>query len=151
MPGLFSAPLLAAMALACIGSPAIGQSRPLAVDDIVRLEAFGRAALSPDGHWLIYEKRGAYDAAPRFDYGPRSTWAIMDLWLVDLRQSNPSQRLLPDEPPGLLRGSWSPSATGSSFIDSVTIGFGSRGGHDGGPVLALDRSHTRDAIDGGGV
>lgn len=109
MPGLFLRLCWAAMALACIGSPAISQPRPLAVDDIVRLEAFGRAALSPDGHWLVYEKRGAYDAAPRFDYGPRSTWAIMDLWLVDLRQSGPPQRLLPDEPPGLLRGSWSPS------------------------------------------
>lgn len=108
----------AIIALACLTSPAWSQSatpadspsRPLAVDDIVGLESFGRAAIAPSCAWAVYERRGPYDSAPRFDFGPRSQWAIMDLWLVDLAgPARPAERLLPGEPPGLLRGAWSPS------------------------------------------
>lgn len=102
----------AVMALACLASSSFAQSRPLQVDDIVTLEGFGRASIAPDGAWAVYEKRGAYDTTPRFDFGGRSTWAITDLWLVDLtRPAALPERLLPNEPVGLLRGAWSPSGT----------------------------------------
>lgn len=104
--------VLAVLALAWGASSSFAQSRPIQVDDIVTLEGFGRASIAPDGAWAVYEKRGAYDTAPRFDFGGRSTWAITDLWLVDLkRPAAPPRRLLPNEPVGLLRGAWSPSGT----------------------------------------
>ena len=110
MSGLILRLVWAVIALACLTSPATGQTRPLAVDDIVGLESFGRAAIAPNGRWAVYEKRGAYDSAPRFDLGRRSQWAIMDLHLVDLaRPGSPVERLLPREGLGLLRGAWSPS------------------------------------------
>lgn len=87
-----------------------GPSRSLAVNDITRLESFGRGAVSPDGRWAVYEKRGAYDSIPRFEYEWRSTWTVMDLWLVDIH--NPAaapQQLIPGEGPGLQRVAWSPS------------------------------------------
>lgn len=110
MPGLIPRLAWAVIALAFLTSPAAAQTRPLAVDDIVRLESFGRASIAPNGRWAVYEKRGPYDSAPRFDLGPRSQWAIMDLRLVDLtRPGSPPERLLPQEGLGLLRGAWSPS------------------------------------------
>lgn len=110
MSGLIPRLAWAVIALACLTSPAAAQTRPLAVDDIVRLESFGRASIAPNGRWAVYEKRGPYDSAPRFDLGPRSQWAIMDLRLVDLtRPGSPPERLLPQEGLGLLRGAWSPS------------------------------------------
>ena len=82
---------------------------PLTVDDLLGLEAFGRADISPDGRWAIYEKRAGYNTLSQVDLGGRSTWAIMDLWLVDLAEPEaPPQRLLPDEGLGLLRLAWSP-------------------------------------------
>lgn len=102
--------MLAVMGFACAASSALGQTRPLQIDDVVKLEGFGRASISPGGRWAVYEKRGAYDTTPRFDYGGRSTWAITDLWRVDLKDpARRPRRLLPAEPVGLLRGAWSPS------------------------------------------
>ncbi|WP_421729105.1 alpha/beta hydrolase family protein [Brevundimonas sp.] len=104
-------PVMAAvLVLAWFSGEAGAQTRPLSVEDIVSTEAFGRASLSPDGRWALYERRGAYDTAPRFDRGPRSQWAITDLRVVDLEAATAaSERLLPGEPPGLIRGDWSPS------------------------------------------
>ncbi len=98
------------LTLVCLATPVFPQDRGITVEDVVGLEAFGRAAISPDGRWAIYEKRGRYDSATRFDLGQRASWTITDLWLVDLRRPNAApERLLPGEGPGLLRGSWSPS------------------------------------------
>jgi dipeptidyl aminopeptidase/acylaminoacyl peptidase len=107
--------LLGAMiAAACLGTPGRAETpaagRPLALEDITALEAFGRGAISPDGRWAVYEKRGPYDAIPRFEFEWRSTWAAMDLWLADLRRPDaPPVRLAPGEGPGLQRVAWSPS------------------------------------------
>lgn len=103
----------AMMALAFLASGARAQTgtpRALTVDDIVSSEAFGRASISPDERWAIYEKRGPYDTAPRFDLGPRSQWRTTDLWLVDLKDPGAAPvRLAPGQGPGLLRGPWSPT------------------------------------------
>lgn len=111
----------AVIAAACLFTSASAQSpvtggappsRPLAVADLTALAAFGRGSLSPDGRWAVYEKRGAYDTIPRFEYEWRSTWAIMDLWVADLHDpAAPPGRLLPGQGPGLQRVAWSPSGT----------------------------------------
>ena len=107
--------LAAALAAACLSTtPAQARSnsehRPVSVRDIVSLESFGRADVSPDGRWLVYEKRGAYDTAARFDLAWRSAWTIMDLWIVDLAApADAPRRLLTGEGPGLQRVAWSPS------------------------------------------
>ena len=110
-------PLLGAMAAcACLlTTEALAQEvpsgRPLTVQDIVELESFGRATISPDGRWAVYEKRGPYNTATRFDFGVRSAWTIMDLWLVDLTApERPPERLLENEGLGLQRLSWSPDS-----------------------------------------
>lgn len=85
--------------------------RPVTVQDIVELESFGRATISPDGRWAVYEKRGPYNTATRFDFGVRAAWTIMDLWLVDLEApERPPERLLETEGLGLQRLSWSPDS-----------------------------------------
>lgn len=105
--------LAVVITLICGPGPAFAQEREVgravSVDDIVELEAFGRAEFSPDRRWAVYEKRGAYDSAVRFDFAARAPWTIMDLWLVDLSAPDrPPERLLPDEGLGLQRVAWSP-------------------------------------------
>lgn len=94
----------------CLAAPAASEGRPLELDHIVRLEGFGRASISPDGAWAVYERRGPYHSATRFDLGQRSVWTTTDLWRVDLRQAaSRPLRLLPEAEVGLIRGPWSPN------------------------------------------
>ncbi|MDQ8027451.1 MAG: prolyl oligopeptidase family serine peptidase [Brevundimonas sp.] len=107
---VMAAALSPAIALASPQDHAPAGGRDLTVETLTALAAFGRGALSPDGRWAVYEKRGPYDAIPRFEYEWRSTWAAMELWAVDLtRPAAGPVRLLPDEGPGLQRLAWSPS------------------------------------------
>lgn len=70
---------LATGAMASSGDP----DRRLTVEDLLGLEAFGRADISPDGRWAVYEKRDGYNTMTEVRLGGRSTWTIMDLWLAD--------------------------------------------------------------------
>lgn len=119
MPGMLKRLAGAMIAAVLASAPALAggptprareEGRALAVGDLTALAAFGRGALSPDGRWAVWEKRGPYDAIPRFDYEWRSAWAIMDLWLADLETAGAApERLLPGHGPGLQRLAWSPS------------------------------------------
>lgn len=114
MAGILDRLIGAAMALAFFAAPVMAADptgmRPLTAEDIVGLEAFGRGGISPDGRWAIYEKRGRYDAIPRFDYAQRSAWATVELWVVDLeRPEARPELLLPGEGRGILRVAWSPT------------------------------------------
>ncbi|MBB5740796.1 S9 family peptidase [Brevundimonas aurantiaca] len=103
--------VLAALCLAgATHAQTAGVSRSLTVDDLLGLEAFGRASISPDGRWAVYEKRAGYDTMPRVESNGRSTWSIMEVWLVDLGDPNSAPvRLLPGEGLGLQLVGWSPS------------------------------------------
>lgn len=104
---------LLALALLAGGAAAREEApqRDITPRDVTELEAFGRAAISPDGRWAVYEKRGPYDTASRFDLGERVTWTITDLFVVDLTETAPTPALLlPGEGPGLLRVAWSPDS-----------------------------------------
>ena len=63
-----------AMTLACLSSVAHAQGRPMTIRDIVSMSSFGAASLDPGGRSAVYERRGAYDAAPAFDLDHRSVW-----------------------------------------------------------------------------
>jgi len=58
------------------------RTRPATLDDVLSMQTFGTASLSPDRRWLVYERQGAYDASPRFDFGARSGWATTSLHRV---------------------------------------------------------------------
>ncbi|MCH4267378.1 MAG: prolyl oligopeptidase family serine peptidase [Brevundimonas sp.] len=100
----------AVIALACWGAPVCAQVRPLDIDDVLSMESFGVVSMAPGGDMIVYERRGPYDSAPRYDLGHRSVWTIADLVVVDLKTKGEPQRLLPSEQgAGLILGSWSPS------------------------------------------
>jgi dipeptidyl aminopeptidase/acylaminoacyl peptidase len=102
--------LAALIALAWLVAPACAdaQARPVTLDDVLAMRTFGEAAVSPDGQWAIYERRGAYDASPRFDQGARSWWGASELMLVATRSGKPRPLLVAKAGVGYLLGSWSP-------------------------------------------
>lgn len=110
MAGFLVRLVWAVIALAWAAAPAAGQGRPLSVEDVLSMESFGVASMSPDGERAVYERRGRYDSAPRYDLGHRSVWAITDLFIVDVPRGGAPRRLLPlERGAGLLLGPWSPS------------------------------------------
>lgn len=90
-------------------SPVRAQPRALSVDDVLMMESFGDVALSPDGRWLAYERRGPFATATRFDRGQRAVWEITDVRLLDLQGGGPEPLLPPVSGQGIILGSWSPS------------------------------------------
>lgn len=109
----------AALALACLipAAPALaGPNRPedappgrvATLDDILSMETFGTAALSPHGRWAVWERRRPYDTAPRFDRSHRNGWALSELWIAPVAGGAAEPLLPPDPEAGLLLGSWSP-------------------------------------------
>lgn len=112
--------LAAPLALACLiaadpvvaqpGRPAASAVRPLTVDDVLAMETFGSAILSPDGDWVAYERRRPYETAPRFDRSHRSGWAVSDLMIARTAGGDPEPLLPPEAGTGLLLASWSPDS-----------------------------------------
>lgn len=113
---------VAALVLACLTSvaPAVaGQDpedggsapgRTLSLDDVLAMETFGTAALSPDGSWVVWERRRPYDTAPRFDRSHRTGWAVSELKIARVAGGAAEPLLPPDPEEGLLLGSWSPDS-----------------------------------------
>jgi dipeptidyl aminopeptidase/acylaminoacyl peptidase len=65
--------LLASAALASLALPAI--ARQLTIDDVTMLSRVGAPAVSPDGHWLVWQQRETDLAGNKGRY---------DLWRLDL-------------------------------------------------------------------
>ena len=103
--------LLAGAALAwATASEGAVEDRPSAtLDDVLAMQTFGSASLSPDGRWAVWERRAAYDTAPRFDRGVRSGMATTTLSIAAVN-GGAMEALLPDSGQGLLLGPWSPDS-----------------------------------------
>ncbi|MFN7106861.1 MAG: prolyl oligopeptidase family serine peptidase [Brevundimonas sp.] len=106
MPRLICRWLLAATVLCAL--PAFAQPRAFAVEDLVRMEDVGRAAVSPDGQTVAFETFGPWDQSSRFDLGPRSNWTTGRVSLAGMDGGAP-QVLLAEAPAGQVLGDWSPS------------------------------------------
>lgn len=84
--------------------------RPLTLDDVLAMETFGSAALSPDGALVVYERRRPYETAPRFDRSHRSGWAVSDLMIAPVAGGSPEALLPAEAGTGLLLVAWSPDS-----------------------------------------
>ncbi|MGV9009953.1 S9 family peptidase [Brevundimonas sp.] len=83
--------------------------RTVTLDDALAMETFGSTAVSPDGRWVVYERRGPYDSSPRYDRGHRSAYVTTRLMIAPIDGSRAPEPLTPTVPGnGLLFGSWSP-------------------------------------------
>lgn len=111
MPALWSRGLAAGLALVlALAEPA--WSRPFGVEDLLAQEGLGAAAFDPSGRWLLFERRGPYASAPRFDQDQDNATATSRIWRVDVAGSGSAKPLLDEaEPPGQLLGDPSPDGS----------------------------------------
>lgn len=74
--------LLILAAAGALAGPAAG--RGLSIEDVLSAEALGRRAITPDGRWLLVERRRAYRETPRFDLGPYAEHLGTSLMVAEL-------------------------------------------------------------------
>ncbi len=92
------------------GLPAVAQERAATLDDVLAMETFGGASISPDGRWVVYERQEAYDSAPRFDRSVRSGWATTRLLIASVGGGDPEPLIADPGQWGFLLGPWSPES-----------------------------------------
>jgi dipeptidyl aminopeptidase/acylaminoacyl peptidase len=105
--------LLASVALASFAFPAT--ARQLTIEDVTMLSRVSSPAVSPDGHWLVWQQRETDLAGDKGRY---------DLWRLDLTAKGAK--------PEKLIGEWAVNETSPQFShDGKTIWFQSdKGGED---------------------
>ena len=87
------------------------EPKTLTVDDLMRVESFGSAAISPDGRWLIFERLRPYEEYGDFSF---RTYAFQksghQLWRYDIKNGG-TPELLPglDPAPHSYIESYSPT------------------------------------------
>lgn len=89
------------------GTPA--SARPFTVEDLLRQEAFGAVALDPAGRWIVFEQRGPYAEAARFDDDQGNPIGTSRLMVAAPGGTGPARPLLPDAAPGQVIAGVSPS------------------------------------------
>ena len=102
-------PRLAPLALACAlvsWSPPVAAD-PFSVDQMLDAESFGAVAITPDERWILFERRGPYRTAQRFDLGYFNSWSTSEIWIAESAAPQAARRLLPDR--GVTLGAMSPS------------------------------------------
>jgi len=109
-------PRIAALCLAlCLGAAGSAVARPVQLDDLLRLEDLGQAAIDPSGRWLVIETLAPYDRATSFDFAAYSQPNLGRLMVVDLDHPAPAQTLIvPEANAGYIAGPFSPK--GRSMI-----------------------------------
>jgi dipeptidyl aminopeptidase/acylaminoacyl peptidase len=112
--------LLASVALASFAFPA--SARQLTIEDVTMLSRVSSPAVSPDGHWLVWQQRETDLAGDKGRY---------DLWRLDLTAKGAK--------PEKLIGEWSVNETSPQFShDGKTIWFQSdKGGEDNVWAIAV--------------
>ena len=112
--------LLASVALASFAFPAT--ARQLTIEDVTMLSRVSSPAVSPDGHWLVWQQRETDLAGDKGRY---------DLWRLDLTVKGAK--------PEKLIGEWAVSETSPQFShDGKTLWFQSdKGGEDNVWAIAI--------------
>jgi dipeptidyl aminopeptidase/acylaminoacyl peptidase len=112
--------LLASVALASFAFPAT--ARQLTIEDVTMLSRVSSPAVSPDGHWLVWQQRETDLAGDKGRY---------DLWRLDLTAKGAK--------PEKLIGEWAVNETSPQFShDGKTIWFQSdKGGEDNVWAIAV--------------
>ena len=100
---------LAALAL-LVGAPhAPASTRPFTVENLLQQESFGAAVIAPSGRWVVFEQRGPYADAARFDDDQGNPIGTSRLFIAERGGKGPAEPLLPGEASGQLIAALSPS------------------------------------------
>src|SRR5689334_951825 len=83
-----------AIALLWLLAGSIG-ARPYTLDDLLGLEAYGRALPRPGSDQIVLEKLGRYDTAPAYPFGWFSRRLTSHIYLIDASHPAPPVRLFP--------------------------------------------------------
>lgn len=98
------------LALALVSTAPPSRAEPFTVDHMLKSEGFGAVRISPDERHVLFERRGPYETAERFDLGYLGSWSTSEVWIADRGDTGRARPLLgePDRR-GVVLGAFSPS------------------------------------------
>lgn len=97
------------IAALCLLSITQAAAEPYQTDDLLKLQSYGKAILSPDGQWAIIERYRPYDSAAAYDLDSFNKRMLGQVLKVDLKGRAPTEPLFAQGPhAGYWAGSLSP-------------------------------------------
>lgn len=97
---------IAALCLLAAGPAA---TKPYQIEDMLKLQSYGKAQLSPDGQWAVIERFRPYDSAAAYGFDVFNKRMLGQIWKVDLKDGRPPELLFEQDPDaGYWAGSLSP-------------------------------------------
>lgn len=97
------------IAALCLLSAGPAATKPYQIEDMLKLQSYGKALLSPDGQWAVVERFRPYDSAAAYDFDVFNKRMLGQIWKVDLNGGKPPELLFEQDPDaGYWTGSLSP-------------------------------------------
>lgn len=97
------------IAALCLLSACPAATKPYQIEDMLKLQSYGKALLSPDGQWAVVERFRPYDSAAAYDFDVFNKRMLGQIWKVDLNGGKPPELLFEQDPDaGYWTGSLSP-------------------------------------------
>lgn len=96
--------------------------RPFTAHDLVRMEGFGGARIERSGRWVVWERRGRYEAAASYAYATLTSDLLTDLIVVDAHGERPDLVVGEDDDAGYRAGPISPDGRRMMVHRLTTVG-----------------------------
>ena len=97
------------IAALCLLSAGPAATKPYQIDDMLKLQSYGKALVSPDGQWAVVERFRPYDSAAGYGFDVFNKRMLGQIWKVDLNNGRPPELLFEQDPDaGYWTGSLSP-------------------------------------------
>ena len=135
------------IAALCLCTTSAGIAQQYGIDDMLSVESYGKAIMSPDGQWAIIERYRRYDQAAAYHFDAFSKRMLGEIMLVDLVNGGAPRPLFAQTADaGYWAGSLSPDGRHLTVFrlqrDSIALGIvsiddGSVRWLDATPVTAL--------------
>ena len=95
------------------------ETKAITLDAALKQEEVGDVLIDPEGHRIVFQKVGPYDAAPgnAYQYGYFARLARSQIHVADMREGTPSRQLFEQKPDtGYWPGSFSPDGQRLAFF-----------------------------------
>ena len=81
------------IAALCLMSAGPAATKPYQIEDMLKLQSYGKALVSPDGQWAVIERFRPYDSAAAYGFDVFNKRMLGQIWKVDLKDARPPELL----------------------------------------------------------
>lgn len=105
------------IAALCLLSAGPAATEPYQIEDMLKLQSYGKADISPDGRWAVIERLRPYNSAAAYDFDVFNKKMLGQILKVDLTGQKPPELLFEHDPhAGYWVGNLSPDGLHLTFF-----------------------------------